>query len=165
MALGIEGGKINPAEIKLITRGPDHRVDILGAKVEFETRSGNAIGIGQPCPRGGLLRDVEPALPDMRIDQVKEGEGVSVTISDSLAQIRRDLDDAVARRLHAPEQCDAIGRNATEIDSVTPISAGDGGHRARGVTLLCRRLVDAEFGQPVEKVLATVATRRTTVPA
>ena len=58
----------------------------------------------------------QPALLDVGIDHVEESFISGIAGGEAFGEIGRDIDRAVARRPHPPEQGDTVGRKAAEVE-------------------------------------------------
>jgi len=64
-------------------------------------------------------------LLNVGVYHVEESCITGIADGEAFGEIGRDVDFAVARRLNPPEQGDAVGRKAAEVDGVTAIGASE----------------------------------------
>ena len=77
-------------------------MDVLLAEVEAADRFGEARRVGKHRAGGGVIRQIEAVLFDMRVQHVEEGRIVDIAGGDALGETGGDIEHAVARRLTLP---------------------------------------------------------------
>ena len=72
LAVRIEHGNLDPAEVEAVAGGPDHRTDAVGADIKLPQRFGDAARIRQHRAGGRIFRHVQGVTFDMGIRHVEE---------------------------------------------------------------------------------------------